>query len=118
MSVYNALVRYVGKLYRPPSEADALIALSREKGLVLQVGHLQRYNPAFGGVAAREEAPLFVDIERLRPVAVASLGTLATDAHAAPTPESPVMPSQPLAARPDEPLPTPRPPVDRASLRR
>ena len=52
---------------RTLDEADALIALSREKGLVLQVGHLQRYNPAFVAVAAREEAPLFVDIERLAP---------------------------------------------------
>lgn len=52
---------------RTLEEADALIALAREKNLVLQVGHLQRYNPAFVALAAREEAPLFVDIERLAP---------------------------------------------------
>ncbi len=48
-------------------EADALLALAKAKGLVLQVGHLQRYNPAFRALAAREGRPLFIDIERLAP---------------------------------------------------
>jgi predicted dehydrogenase len=49
------------------AEADALLALAREKGRVLQVGHLQRFNPAFQALAAQPGRPLFVDIERLAP---------------------------------------------------
>lgn len=46
-------------------EADALIHLARGKGLVLQVGHLERFNPAV--VAARElvHQPLFLESHRL-----------------------------------------------------
>jgi len=49
------------------AEADALLALARARGLVLQVGHLQRFNPAFQALAAQEGKPLFIDIERLAP---------------------------------------------------
>jgi predicted dehydrogenase len=49
------------------AEADELIALAKQKGLVLQVGHLQRFNPAFRALAADSARPLFVDIERLAP---------------------------------------------------
>ena len=48
-------------------EADALLELARAKGLVLQVGHLQRFNPAFQALAADGGRPLFIDIERLAP---------------------------------------------------
>ena len=49
------------------AEADALLELARAKGLVLQVGHLQRFNPAFQALAAQGGRPLFIDIERLAP---------------------------------------------------
>ena len=49
------------------AEADALLAAARAKGLVLQVGHLQRFNPAFGALAGQPGRPLFIDIERLAP---------------------------------------------------
>jgi predicted dehydrogenase len=49
------------------AQADELIALAKQKGLVLQVGHLQRFNPAFQALAADAARPLFVDIERLAP---------------------------------------------------
>ncbi|HTP60870.1 MAG TPA: Gfo/Idh/MocA family oxidoreductase [Burkholderiales bacterium] len=49
------------------AEADALLALAKQKGLVLQVGHLQRFNPAFQALAADAARPLFIDIERLAP---------------------------------------------------
>ena len=52
---------------RTLEEADALLALARAKGLVLQVGHLQRFNPAFLALAAQGGRPLFIDIERLAP---------------------------------------------------
>jgi predicted dehydrogenase len=54
-------------LARTLAEADALLGLARDKNVVLQVGHLQRYNPAFVALAARAGRPLFVDIERLAP---------------------------------------------------
>jgi len=46
-------------------EADGLLELAAKKSLVLQVGHLQRFNPAFQALAAQGGRPLFIDIERL-----------------------------------------------------
>ena len=54
-------------LSRTLEEADALLALARAKALVLQVGHLQRFNPAFRALEAQGGRPLFIDIERLAP---------------------------------------------------
>ncbi|MEW6687914.1 MAG: Gfo/Idh/MocA family oxidoreductase [Pseudomonadota bacterium] len=54
-------------LARTLAEADALLELARARGLVLQVGHLQRFNPAFAALAAQPGRPLFIDIERLAP---------------------------------------------------
>jgi predicted dehydrogenase len=54
-------------LSRTLAEADALMELARAKGRVLQVGHLQRFNPAFQALAADGGRPLFIDIERLAP---------------------------------------------------
>ncbi len=54
-------------LARTLAEADALLELARSRSLVLQVGHLQRFNPAFQALAADGRRPLFIDIERLAP---------------------------------------------------
>jgi predicted dehydrogenase len=54
-------------LSRTLEEADSLLELARAKGLILQVGHLQRFNPAFQALAAQGGRPLFIDIERLAP---------------------------------------------------
>ena len=54
-------------LARTLEEADALLARARDKGVVLQVGHLQRFNPAFVALAAHTGRPLYIDIERLAP---------------------------------------------------
>ena len=54
-------------LSRTLEEADLLLGLARAKALVLQVGHLQRFNPAFQALAAQGGRPLFIDIERLAP---------------------------------------------------
>jgi predicted dehydrogenase len=47
------------------AEADDLVGLSRQKSLVLQVGHVQRYSNAFQALAARVTKPLYIDAERL-----------------------------------------------------
>jgi predicted dehydrogenase len=46
-------------------EADELIALADKKHLVLQSGHVERYNKAFRALITRMERPVFVEAERL-----------------------------------------------------
>jgi predicted dehydrogenase len=48
------------------AEADELITIAKAKGLVLQVGHLERFNPAVLGLD-KEEKPLFIESHRLSP---------------------------------------------------
>ena len=47
------------------AEADELIALAEKKRLVLQTGHVERYNKAFRALAQRMKRPVFVEAERL-----------------------------------------------------
>jgi predicted dehydrogenase len=47
------------------AEADALVALARARGRVLEVGHVERYNPAVGAVLDRVSGPLFIEGHRL-----------------------------------------------------
>lgn len=47
-------------------EADELIAIAAAKNLILQVGHLERFNPAVLGLD-KEEKPLFIESHRLSP---------------------------------------------------
>jgi len=46
-------------------EADDLVSLSQKQNLVLQVGHVERYNKAFRALADRMDRPLLIDAERL-----------------------------------------------------
>lgn len=46
-------------------EAEELIALSKEHGVKGQVGHVERFNPAFTAVASRIENPMFIEAHRL-----------------------------------------------------
>jgi predicted dehydrogenase len=48
-------------------EADDLIAIARDKNLILQVGHLERFNPAVRGLEKIEDKPLFIESHRLSP---------------------------------------------------
>ncbi len=48
-------------------EAEGLLELARAQGRVLQVGHLERFNPAIQAVADHTERPLFVEAHRLGP---------------------------------------------------
>lgn len=47
------------------AEADALVKVARSHGRVLQVGHVERYNPAVEAVLARIREPLFIEGHRL-----------------------------------------------------
>jgi predicted dehydrogenase len=46
-------------------EADVLVSLARALGRVLQVGHVERYNPAVEAVLAMVEDPVFIEAQRL-----------------------------------------------------
>lgn len=48
-------------------EARDLVALARDKGLVLQVGHLERFNPAIRGIEGVINDPRFIECHRLAP---------------------------------------------------
>jgi predicted dehydrogenase len=48
-------------------EAEELIALARKKGRILQVGHLERFNPAILAVREKIRVPLFIESHRLTP---------------------------------------------------
>ncbi|GIX22597.1 MAG: UDP-N-acetylglucosamine 3-dehydrogenase [Gammaproteobacteria bacterium] len=49
------------------AEADRLIELAERRGLVLQIGHLERFNPAVQAVAGALDRPLFIESTRLAP---------------------------------------------------
>jgi hypothetical protein len=50
---------------RTLEEADDLVRIAREKGLILQVGHIERFNPAIRAVEPLIEKPKFIDCQRL-----------------------------------------------------
>jgi len=46
-------------------EADGLLALAQAKGRIVQVGHVERYNPAVQAALSVVRAPLFIEVHRL-----------------------------------------------------
>ncbi len=46
-------------------EAERLVELADQRGAVLQVGHIERFNPAFEELQARPVQPKFITCERL-----------------------------------------------------
>jgi predicted dehydrogenase len=48
-------------------EADELIAESEKKGCIIQVGHLERYNPAVLSASDMFKEPVFIESERFSP---------------------------------------------------
>jgi predicted dehydrogenase len=46
-------------------DADAMVALARERGRVLAVGHVERHNPAVDAALRTVERPLLVEAQRL-----------------------------------------------------
>lgn len=49
------------------AQADRLAALARSTGLVLQVGHLERFSAAYRALSARTRSPLYVEAVRIAP---------------------------------------------------
>ncbi len=49
------------------AEADDLAALAAARGLVLQVGHLERFSAAHAALSGRLGAPLYIDAVRVAP---------------------------------------------------
>ena len=49
------------------AQADELAALARDLGLVLQVGHLERFSAAYGALSARAKSPLYIEAVRIAP---------------------------------------------------
>jgi predicted dehydrogenase len=49
------------------AEADELIAVAREKGVVFQVGHLERFNPVLMALEGVLTEPLFIESVRIAP---------------------------------------------------
>lgn len=46
-------------------QAEEIIALAKEKGLKGQVGHVERFNPAFTAVKDKIQSPMFIETHRL-----------------------------------------------------
>jgi predicted dehydrogenase len=46
-------------------EADQLIEMADVKGCLIQVGHLERYNPAVMAIGDRIQTPMFIEADRL-----------------------------------------------------
>ena len=49
------------------ADARALSALAHARGCVLQVGHIERFNPAFGALESLLTRPKFIEAHRLSP---------------------------------------------------
>ncbi|MBN1825923.1 MAG: Gfo/Idh/MocA family oxidoreductase [Candidatus Eisenbacteria bacterium] len=58
---------------RTVEEAEEMGRAAREAGLVLAVGHLERFNPAVEALLAEERDPRFLEIHRLSPFDVRGL---------------------------------------------
>lgn len=54
-------------------DAKAIIDLAAEKGCVLQVGHIERFNPVMSQLEARLDKPKFIECHRLSPFPKRSL---------------------------------------------
>ena len=49
------------------ADAQSLATLAQERGLVMQVGHIERFNPALSALEARLAHPRFIEVSRLSP---------------------------------------------------
>lgn len=49
------------------AQADALIRLAKKRKVVLQVGHVERFNRGFAAISERLDRPMYIETERLAP---------------------------------------------------
>jgi predicted dehydrogenase len=52
------------------AEADRLLSLTKKNGIVLQVGHIERLNPALLALKDFELKPKFIEVQRLAPYTI------------------------------------------------
>lgn len=52
------------------AEAEELISIAERKGIVLQIGHIERFNPAFSVVKAHAQRPRYITAERAAPFTI------------------------------------------------
>jgi predicted dehydrogenase len=50
-----------------PEQAQELVKLAKERGVVLQVGHVERFNPVLSALEQRLTKPRFIEAHRLSP---------------------------------------------------
>ena len=55
------------------AEAEGLVQLAEEKQLILQIGHLERFNPAFAAGREITRQPRFLEVHRLSPFSFRSV---------------------------------------------
>lgn len=58
-----------------PHEAEELIHIAKINGLILQVGHIERFNPSFIELQKQIKCPMIIDAHRLSPTKKRSLST-------------------------------------------
>ena len=64
----NGVDGLVEKPITPPdAEGRELVEIARARGRILQVGHVERFNPAFDALRARGVEPRYVESQRLAP---------------------------------------------------
>jgi predicted dehydrogenase len=56
-----------------PEQAEKLVRLARERSLILQVGHVERFNPVMRALQERITRPRFIEVHRLSPYPFRSL---------------------------------------------
>jgi predicted dehydrogenase len=49
------------------AQADALVRLAKKQKVVLQAGHVERFNRGFAAITTRLDRPMFIETERLAP---------------------------------------------------
>ena len=52
---------------RTAAEAEELVTMAQQRGLVLQVGHVERFNPVFNYLQGAATEPRFIEAHRLSP---------------------------------------------------
>lgn len=66
MAIRNGKHIFVEKpLANTMEEARQLVAMAREANIKVQVGHVERFNPAYQAVAAMQLNPMFIEVHRL-----------------------------------------------------